>query len=741
MFLSRSWYSRTPHLLSVILLVFTLKLAAETPPPGKGAKEWPPFPTHSASPYDSLITRAVVKIIETQHYDRPKINDKISRMVFEEYFNRLDPNHYYFLQSDIDSFSGYREKLDDQLRQGDLRFADAVFDAFGRRVRNRLAFIKKELDTPFDFTSNEEMRIKRTKLPWAKTSAELDEIWRKRLKNQMLVECIAREVAAEEKKKEKEKAKNTNGEKTTANDEKPDDPPMKPAEKILKRYVNYYKYLCENDNADILENYLSAFTHVFDPHSAYMNWRTKEDFDIQMKLSLQGIGATLTTENGYTKVVSIVPGGPADRDGRLHAGDYILAVGQGDAEAVDVVDMPLTRVVRKIRGKKGTKVVLTTVRRIHGVPRLIDIIRDKVTLTEQEARSSIREVQLPDSPRKIKIGVIDLPSFYADFRAQRLGKKDARSTTTDVKKLIDTMIKTDQIQGLVIDLRGNPGGSLAEAIRLSGLFIPSGPMVQVQRRLPNMFGRSIEWRLDIKVENDHDKNFAYTLPMVVMVNRLSASAAEIFSGAIQDYGRGVIVGDKTTHGKGTVQTIQDLARRYPILKRVKPGALKYTMGKFYRITGASTQLRGVHPDIVFPDFLDYMELGEDKLDHAMPWDEIPAQKFTRSQPDVTKFLPQLRKKSRQRRAADPRFQTLIKDIQHFAERQKQKMVSLNKKKRMAQRREDDYWAERSRAVFGERKRDKDKKDKKKKAEFSDLYLNESLAILGDLIALENTKKN
>ncbi|MDP7399842.1 MAG: S41 family peptidase, partial [Lentisphaeria bacterium] len=553
---------------------------------------------------DRKITMMVVKYLQKNHYTLPEIDDDVSEQFFDEYFDELDPNRYFFLQSDLDEFAVYRESLDDMVEKGDLDFGFKVYERFIERVTERTEYVKSIINDEFDFTIDEDILLDRQDLPWPATAAELDIAWRQRVKNQLLVAYLLDEEGArEEAEKEKEQAENDTEDpvedENAAENEKPaeveevDDTPQ---ETVVKQLEQFLKFRDENDNADILEIYLSTLTRIFDPHTTYLNWRQLEDFDISMRLRLQGIGATLTYKDGYTEVVSIIPGGPADQQGALKPGHKIIAVGQGDGEMMNVINMQLNKVVRQIRGAKGTKVRLSVIESLHSTPKTISIVRDEVKLTEGEAKGEVHKVELTDG-RFINVGVIDVPSFYADFDALKRGDSDAKSTTADVQRLIDEMVEKDEIAGIIIDLRSNGGGSLEEAISLSGLFVPSGPIVQVRR-----VGGIVD------VREDSDDGFAYDLPMLVMVNQLSASASEIFSGAIQDYQRGLIVGSVGTHGKGTVQTVLKLDRMRSFRDK-KPGAIKFTMAKFYRVTGASTQKKGIAPDIAFPSFLDHMELG------------------------------------------------------------------------------------------------------------------------------------
>ena len=655
---------------------------------------------------DKNIAKVIVKLIQDYHYSGKKLNDEMSELFFEEYFLRLDPNKYFFLQSDVDEFSPKKTILDDLLLIGNIDFAFDVYERLLLRTKERVDYVKQIIATKgFDFTIDETLVVDRDKAPWAATKEDLDEIWRKRIKNQLLLYEFQLEEA--------NKGDNAFNQQAT------------PEEKVLKRYEGYYRYFQNNDNADILEYYLTSLLQIFDPHSSYLNWRSIEDFDIHMKLSLQGIGATLRSEDGYTEVVSLVYGGPAHRDGRLQPGDRIIAVAQGDGIPEDVIDMPLKKVVRKIRGPKGTEVRLTVIKSLNSPPTVIDLLRDQVKLTDEEAQGRVESLKLSES-KTVKLGVIEIPSFYADFEALKAKNPNAKVTSRDVRRIVDKMIEEDHVEGLLIDLRFNGGGSLEEAINLTGLFIPEGPVVQVRNRR------------GVQIRKDTDNGFYYDLPLTVMINRSSASASEIFSGAIKDYGRGIIVGDEQTHGKGTVQTILKLDRLH-LFKNRKSGAMKYTMAKFYRATGASTQQKGITPDIVFPSFLDHMEIGETQLKHVMPWDEIkPLDKVKVI--DVSPFVAEIESRSQKRLQHNEPLQRLIADIERYGERKKQETISLNRTKRLAFREEDEYWASRSKSIFGNREKKKNNDtagddNEIENGEDPDLYLEESLHILADLVEL------
>ncbi len=473
---------------------------------------------------------------------------------------------------------------------------------------------------------------------------------------------------------------------------------------------------------DILEMYLSCLSRVYDPHSAYMSPRAEDDFNISMRLSLFGIGAVLTSEDGYTRIEKVIPGGPAEKDARLKPGDRIVAVTQGeDGEPVDVIDMPLSKVVDKIRGAKGTKVKLSVLQASQGaqaIPVDVVIVRDEVKLKDSEATGDIREFSAPGGA-KLRLGVIKLPSFYCDFDGAFKSKKDYKSSTKDVKAILERFAKEGGVDGVMLDLRSNPGGSLKEAIELTGLFIDKGPVVQV--RSPDG---------EVRVEEDNNPACVYSGPLVLLVNRLSASASEIFAGAIQDYGRGLIVGEHQTHGKGTVQTVYDLMN---ILSRLdlhfKPGSVKLTSAKFYRINGGSTQNKGVIPDICFDSFTDHMDIGESKLEHALPWDQINPVDY-KPRGTLQEILPDLSKLSTERRAKDPDFLKLGKAIETFKAIKEKKSVYLNEAKRWQEYQNEKAIAKEREAIFKEEEPSTANAEPQK-GKTKDIFLDETLTILSD----------
>lgn len=688
------------------------------------------------SEVDEGVAKIVVNLLRQHHFSHPDVNDAMSEELFDEFFKRLDPDHVYFLQSDIDEFTPYRDILDDSLlRNGRMDFAFAVYARFMQRLSERVASAEKQLAAPFDFTKEEEVEFDRNEAKWAKTPAELDEIWRLRLKNQLLVLKLAEEEARQERAAEDKAAAAAPADQAAA-PKKDDvvDTSVLPGgkartaeERVLQRYTNFVRWMEEKDASDVMEMYLSTLTSLLDPHSTYWNNRTFDDFNIEMKLSFDGIGATLSSVDGYTMVVTIIPGGPAAGEGNLKPGDLVVAIGQGDDEPEDVVNLPLDKVVRKIRGKRGTAVTLVVQKSVDGVPSKVKINRGEVKLSEKEAKGEVHKVTQEDGTVRT-LGVIKLPGFYADAQGMRTGDEDAKSATNDVRKILTKMIADDKIDGVVMDLRGNGGGFLFEAISLTGLFIKDGPVVQI--RYPGT----------TEVRDDED-SLVFDLPLVVMVDRSTASASEIFAAAIQDYGRGIVVGDEHTHGKGTVQDVMDLKKMVFSLRRTNPGALKYTVAKYYRVNGGSTQNKGVIPDIAFPSFTDYMEIGEQYLPHAMLWDEIETAKIVPATQNVGRFLDTLRQKSIARRTADEHFKELDAVLAHYRERRDQKSVTLNWDKRLAQRADDETWAKRRDVLMklGDDETDEEVDESANNAEGpaknDDIYVEETVRILADLVHL------
>lgn len=595
--------------------------------------------TNSGS-VDQTTTQLVAQMISKFHISQRSIDDRISAMLLKRFLKDVDPLKLYFLQSDIDQFEKYRDHLDDLVKAGKTDFAREVFQLYRERLDDRMKLAHKLIDAPHDFTLDESMSTDSDTLPWAKDEAELNERWRKRVKFELL------SMKLDEKTK----------------DGKPVDDPRK---RLHKRYDTIKKNAHDTEDIDVLEMYLSVLAHCFDPHSSYMSPNTLDDFNIQMRLSLEGIGAALKSEDGYTTVAQIVAGGAAEKDGRLKVNDKIIAVSQDESEFVDIVEMKLNKVVRLIRGKGGTKVRLKVINAATETV-VIDLIRQKIELKSQEVKGEILDAGERISGAKGRIGVISIPSFYRDFEGFQKRVENAKSTVGDVKKVLSDFKAKGGVDAVVIDLRMNGGGSLDEAVEVSGLFIDKGPVVQIK-----------EQDGAVKSRDDEEDGLVYTGPLVVMCNRLSASASEIFAGVIKDYKRGIIIGDTTTHGKGTVQNVMPVTKQLFRLSSEKRGALKLTINQFYRVNGDSTQNRGVESDVVLPSVIDHMDLGESFLDNALAFDRIQPAEHVMYDMVTPAIVSSLRAESEHRVKADPKFQDVQKDINRYLARKKRKSVSLN----------------------------------------------------------------
>ena len=576
------------------------------------------------------------RFLTNYHYKRTRLDDELSSEIFDSYLELLDPNKIYFLSADIETFERYRSGLDDALRHSDLLPAYEIFDIYVDRVLQRVTYARKRVQQPFDFNIDEFYEYDREDETWVSSTTELDKLWRQRVKNDYLRLLLT------------------------------DKEPEAIVETLTERYDNLERRITELNTEDVFTFFMNAFAQSIEPHTAYLSARTSKNFEISMKLSLEGIGALLGRENEYTLISSVVPGGPADKDGRLAAGDRITAVGQGnDGKMVDVIGWRVDDVVDLIRGPKDTIVRLEVLPEdvsVSGSTSLIEIDRNEVKLEEQAAKSEIIEMPVEGSDDKVvKIGVIDLPVFYMDFNGRAQNKPDYRSSTRDVRRLIGEL-EEQGVTGIVVDLRNNGGGSLLEATTLTGLFIDTGPVVQVR----NSSGR-------ISLEEDVDPGMAWEGPLAVLVNRYSASASEIFAAAIQDYGRGVVIGEPT-FGKGTVQSLLDLDDYAPS-DNPGMGQLKITMAQFFRVNGGSTQNLGVEPDIRFPSFGDPQEYGERSMDNALPWTSIDPARYETSG-DLSQLVAVADNRYQARIIDDEEFGWLKSDIDHYNERAAETSVSL-----------------------------------------------------------------
>jgi carboxyl-terminal processing protease len=583
------------------------------------------------------IAMSVGRLLEEGHYTRGKLNEEVSKKFLQTYLELLDFSHLFFTQQDVDSLNAkYANSIAGDVLLGNLKPAYEIYDLYAKRVDERVAKVKEQLKQPIDFKANATIELSRQKSPWPKDEAEADQLWRGRITSELLQEHLSEH-------------------------------PIEPGPQLVaRRYDRLARNVHEQDKDEQMKLFLDALAQTYDPHSEYLSKADMKNFSINMGLSLVGIGAMLRSEDGYAKIESLVPGGPAQVDGRLKVGDRITAVAQAQADFVDVREMRLDKVVEMIRGKKGTRVRLLVVPSDATDPshrKNVELVRDEIKLKDQEARADII-LRKDENGNPIKLGWLTLPSFYADM------DRHQKSTTRDVLALLKRL-KKENIAGLVIDLRRNGGGSLEEALSLTGLFLKSGPIVQTK-----------DYNGSIRISPD-PVSMAYSGPLVVLTSRQSASASEIFAAALQDYGRAVIVGDKNTFGKGTVQTILPIGRFASLLgsRTDEDGALKLTIQKFYRVAGGSTQLHGVASDIVLPSLSDLPEFGEGALKNALPYDEVPKAKYTKWSDTHSLFVDQLKRRSEERVKNDPEFHYVMEDIGRLRHKLDENRISLNEELR------------------------------------------------------------
>jgi carboxyl-terminal processing protease len=616
---------------SLALCAIVLAAAIAAPPGVASSKE--------------TISMSVGRLLEEGHYTRQKLTEEISRKFLQSYLELLDFSHLFFTQQDVDSLTAkYGNSLAGDVLLGTLKPAYEIYALYTKRVDERVAKIKELLKQPIDFKSNATVELSRQKSPWPKDEAEADQLWRGRITNELLQENLSEH-------------------------------PIEPAPQLVaRRYDRLARNVHEQDKDEQIKLFLDALAQAYDPHSEYLSKADMKNFSINMGLSLVGIGAMLRSEDGYAKIESLVPGGPAQLDGRLKVGDRITAVAQGQADYVDVREMRLDKVVEMIRGKKGTRVRLLAIPSDATDPsrrKNVELVRDEIKLKDQEARADII-IKKDENGDPIKLGWLTLPSFYADM------DKHQKSTTRDVLALLKRL-KKENIAGLVVDLRRNGGGSLEEALSLTGLFLKSGPIVQTK-----------DYNGSIRISSDPDAGIAYSGPLVILTSRQSASASEIFAAALQDYGRAVIVGDKNTFGKGTVQTILPIGRFASLLgsHSDEDGALKLTIQKFYRVAGGSTQLHGVASDIVLPSLSDLPEFGEGALKNALPYDEVAKAKYTKWSDTHSLFVDQLRRRSEERAKNDPEFHYVMEDMDRLRHKIDENRISLNEEVRKKETQDD-----------------------------------------------------
>lgn len=633
--------------------------------------------------------KLVVRILSNFHYRSLEMNDSLSSVILDEYIKALDNNKSYFLASDIQEFEKYRYLIDDYTKNGNLEPAYTIYSVFLQRFNERMQYVQDNLiHADYDFTIEESYDTDRSDNPWLNSTEEMNDLWRKVVKSQVLSLKLS-------DREDKEIREN-----------------------IEKRYERFRKSLTQNTSEDVFEVYMNTVASSYDPHTNYFSPRTSDRFKQSMSLSLEGIGARLQTDNDFTKVIQVIPGGPAAKSNEIKEGDRIIGVAQDeDGEMVDVIGWRIDDVVSQIKGPKGTTVkleILPAKTGINGPSETVSLVREKIKLEDQRAKKEI--ISINKDGKAYKMGVIDIPTFYMDFEAYQAGEEDYTSTTRDVRKLVKEL-QEENVDGLLIDLRNNGGGSLAEAIELTGLFIEEGPVVQVRNK-----------NNQIEIGTDEDPEKIYNGPLTVLINRFSASASEIFAGAIQDYNRGLVVGEQT-FGKGTVQSVVDLGKYIPDSEEEKVGQLKLTLQKFYRITGSSTQHLGVSPDIELPSAFSAEEFGESANASALAWDQIRATPFNSSREITDRLVNEISSNYKNRMTSDPHLMALIDETEAFKRNILKDKMSLNIEKRKAEIAE----AENSASVVPEDTR-VDLEDKPVEGDkLNDKFLKESLLILAEVV--------
>lgn len=658
------------------------------------------FPTflvaqEEQSKLNGPVVRGIVEQFVSMHYSQKPLDNEMSSKIFNLYLNRLDPAHFYFLEDDVDKFRKYELRVDDMLQRGDVNLALDIFERFKIRLSERLAMMEEFMGEDFDFSVDDNWILERKDQPYPHSTEDARKLWRTKIKFDLLTLKLGD---------------------TSLKDGK---------ERLMKRVRGLWKDFSQYENDDVVSMFLNSMAAAYDPHSSYLAAQELKNFDISIKLSLEGIGAVLRWDDGYTVVNSIVPGGAAARQGKLKTDDRIIAVAQGENAFESVIDMRLNNVVKLIRGKRGTKVGLQILRKTKkGFDTLkIFIVRDKILLKDGEAQSSIFEqpaaTENKNKQEPLRIGVIKLPSFYVDFNDRRKNPKNFKSSSRDVKSHLKKFV-VENVDGVILDLRNNGGGGLDEAINMAGLFIGLNPIVIVRQS----GGRRVT------VHRSRER-VAYKGPLVIMLNRYSASASEILAGAMHDYQRALLVGDTTTFGKGTVQNIFQLPEGY--------GALKVTIAQFYRVSGWSTQSRGVETSIVLPSLNNVREIGESTLDNALPWRSIDQVSY-RPKGSFKSVLPALKQLSKKRMKDSKYFQNVDKDVHEFMTSIKpMKYTSILKMQEDDSRQKAERELDLSNAIKNETTEEVRNIEEKKEFQ-ADAYIRESMAIIADYINLQQTTK-
>ena len=655
-----------------------------------------PAPRYSAEDF-RRIAAMTSRILDNNHYSSIPMSDDLSCRIFDNFIDDIDPERIFFTAEDIKPFINERQLIGYKLQQGDHTLAFTIYDLFRKRYAEFRNYSKEFLSGKIDFTTDENYVINRRHETRAESREQLKPLWNKYLKHQLLIYKLM-----ELNDKDKNSKKSAAAPKTPS-----------PAERILQRQRDFGNAIEKREKIDILGLLLNAMATTYGAHSAYNPPKASEDFDIHMSLSLIGIGATLTSENGYIKIVDLVPGGPAARSGKLKVNDRLIRVTQENGESTDLIDMPVSQAVSFIRGKKDSKLTLDVLSGELGTITKVTLVRDKINLEESAAKGVIKNIER--NGKTLKVGVINLPSFYMNFDEAASGNANARRASTDVRKILENF-KKEKVDSILFDLRRNGGGSLPDAIIMAGLFLRGGPVVQVVSKNDNA------------VYQDEDKDIAYSGPMVVLTSKLSASAAEIFSAALRDSGRAVMVGDSRTFGKSTVLSVENLTPYNNLLNKINAGTLIFESAMFYRITGSSVQQLGVQPDIILPSLTEEMEIGEMYFDNHLPWDSTKAARYKLYSPELKNRIAALRKNSIKRINSDPEYGKLLKQIELYRKMRNRKTVSLNEAKRRKEYMEEKQLIEETEKLM-EEPNSKDSDNKKAK---NDPVLNEAVNIAADL---------
>ena len=704
-------------------------------------------------PYYGRIAQRLAAMLPRNHVLQQPLNDEISQRAWTNLVTYYDFDHSVFLQGDLDALAAHALSLDDEIRDGDVSFGYDVYRLYCTRLRERIDFATNLLATAtWDFSVDEDYRIKRKDAPWPASREDAEEHWRKRLKNELLVQELSRELddeekaaraakkaaeaeekseseekpaaeekdeseekpAAEEKAEAEEKVEESGEPEKAEDPESEDDPELTPAENLIKRYRQYLTVLTEPDEEAVLQHYFSAICRAYDPHTDYLSPTSKEDFDMDMNLTLCGVGAVLSMDDGALKIAEIMPGGPMDVDGRIKEGDKIVGVQQGDGEMEDIMWQPMKKTIKKIRGKKGTRVTLEIIPRADraGVTKKrIELVRDEIKLEDEAATGRVDVVTRPDATNRI--GYVYLPGFYGTMD-KRPGDPGFRSCAEDVARYL-AEFNAQGVEGLVLDLREDGGGSLREAVMLSALFVPGGPVVQIR-----------DTRAVMSLPIPSGNPVAFKKPMVVLTDRASASASEIVAGHLRDTGRAIVLGDVRTHGKGTVQTVLGMGPE-------KYGSMKITTARFYRIDGRSTQVKGVEADIRLPSLLDSLDIGEDKLTYALPFTRIRRVDFAKCW-DLDRHIPELARLSAERLAGDARYARHLANVEGMKCMGERETVPLGRaaRKEMMRRDREIRELDEESDDDGEKKPARRRRNRRKS---DDVVLDEACEILADLIRL------